>query len=392
MPPFWTIDPSSIAGAAGRSACRSPPRTRAARRRASGSSAPSGSPFGIVQSPSVAVREVRPARVREEHLEAAVARPGGRGGSRRSFVRPSWRDGRARTRLLRARSLRAQLREERRGALVVRPRDGVLVRRRRLGERGGPSRTARATGGRSRGPRRRSRATRPTRSRGQGTRRHTPSGRGARSGRSPGRRRPDRARPSRVRSASSSMDRLEDRCAGPAMAQRSARSRPPARSATGTTIRPPSRDPSAMRRRGGRPIGSSRTIAIATEASMTTLAVRSFLVVPTRRSSRRAAIRSVRRSWSWRIHSARSGHHRARDTTARISLAERHQSIQRLDPLRRAAPRGRDRAARRPRPRSGTPAAVVALDEDPLARRGGIQDLPEALAHVHRRNGSHSRP
>ena len=34
---------------------------------------------------------------------------------------------------------------------------------------------------------------------------------------------------------------------------------------------------------------------------------------------------------------------------------------------------------------------VVALDEDPLAGRGRVQDLAEALAHVHRRHGSHSR-
>jgi hypothetical protein len=32
---------------------------------------------------------------------------------------------------------------------------------------------------------------------------------------------------------------------------------------------------------------------------------------------------------------------------------------------------------------------MVALDQDPLARRGGVEDLSKPFAHVHRRNGSH---
>ena len=60
-------------------------------------SAPSGSPFGIVQSPRSRLGEIRPARVGEEHLEPPGRRHAGTAGCPRSFGQPSWNDGRART-------------------------------------------------------------------------------------------------------------------------------------------------------------------------------------------------------------------------------------------------------------------------------------------------------
>ena len=97
LPPFWTIEPSGMAGAVGSIGV---PVSSTNSRRAttsSGSARSSGSPFGMVQSPRSRSTKIRPARMREQHLEPPAGRaaieedPGARSVGHRGS------DGRART-------------------------------------------------------------------------------------------------------------------------------------------------------------------------------------------------------------------------------------------------------------------------------------------------------